>query len=93
MAKTKNDIIDAVASEIEVSKKDAKRVVDTVFEEIEAELADGGQVSIAGFGKFEVRDRAARTGRNPQTGEELEIPASKAPAFRPGKALRDSVKG
>lgn len=93
MAKTKNDIIDAVASEIEVSKKDAKRVVDTVFEEIESELADGGQVSIAGFGKFEVRDRAARTGRNPQTGEELEIPASKAPAFRPGKALRDSVKG
>lgn len=93
MAKTKNDIIDAVASEIEVSKKDAKRVVDTVFEEIGSELADGGQVSIAGFGKFEVRDRAARTGRNPQTGEELEIPASKAPAFRPGKALRDSVKG
>ena len=93
MAKTKNDIIDAVASEIEVSKKDAKRVVDTVFEEIESELADGGQVSIAGFGKFEVRDRAARTGRNPQTGEELKIPASKAPAFRPGKALRDSVKG
>ena len=52
MAKTKNDIIDAVASEIEVSKKEAKRVVDTVFEEIESELADGGQVSIAGFGKF-----------------------------------------
>ena len=63
-----------------------------MFESIQKSLSDGEKVQLIGFGNFEVRDRAARKGRNPQSGEEIEIPASKVPAFKAGKALKDAVK-
>ena len=88
----KTDLINAVAEQSELSKKDAGKAVDAVFQTIMDTLKDGEKVQIIGFGNFEVRDRAARKGRNPQTGEEIQIPASKVPAFRAGKALRDAVK-
>lgn len=88
----KTDLIDKVAEKSELSKKDAGKAVDAVFETIMETLGTGENVQIIGFGNFEVRDRAARKGRNPQTGEEIQIPASKVPAFRAGKALRDAVR-
>ncbi|WP_368651964.1 HU family DNA-binding protein [Ornithinibacillus sp. 4-3] len=88
----KTDLVNAVAEASELSKKDAGKAVDAVFQAITDSLASGEKVQIIGFGNFEVRDRAARKGRNPQTGEEIEIPASKVPAFRAGKALKDAVK-
>ncbi|KRK23857.1 transcriptional regulator [Lactobacillus delbrueckii subsp. delbrueckii DSM 20074 = JCM 1012] len=75
-----------------MTKKDVSEAVDAVFEAIQEDLAKGEKVQLIGFGTFEVRDRAARKGRNPQTGAEIEIPASKVPAFKPGKALKDAVK-
>lgn len=66
--------------------------MDAVFEAVMDSLKNGEKVQLIGFGNFEVRERSARKGRNPQTGEEIEIPASKVPAFKPGKALKDSVK-
>lgn len=72
-------------------KKDAEKAVNAVFASIEEALAKGDKVQLVGFGTFEVRERAARTGRNPQTGEEIQIAASRVPAFRAGKALKDSV--
>jgi len=89
----KTDLINAVAESTELSKKDAGKAVDAVFQTIMDSLGKGEKVQIIGFGNFEVRDRAARKGRNPQTGEEIQIPASKVPAFRAGKALKDAVKG
>lgn len=89
----KTDLINAVAEKSELSKKDAAKAVDAVFETVMDSLAKGEKVQIIGFGNFEVRERAARKGRNPQTGEEIEIPASKVPAFKAGKALRDAVRG
>ena len=91
MAK-KAELVLNVANAVGDSKKSVAPVVDAVFEQIEAFLADGEKVQLIGFGSFEVRDRAARKGRNPQTGDEIEIPASKVPAFKPGKALKDAVK-
>ncbi|NLI68763.1 MAG: HU family DNA-binding protein [Bacilli bacterium] len=88
----KTDLINAVAEKSELSKKDAAKAVDAVFETVMDSLAKGEKVQIIGFGNFEVRERAARKGRNPQTGEEIEIPASKVPAFKAGKALRDAVR-
>ena len=88
----KTDLINAVAEASDLSKKDAGKAVDAVFQTIMDTLKAGEKVQIIGFGNFEVRDRAARKGRNPQTGEEIQIPASKVPAFRAGKALRDAVK-
>jgi len=88
----KTELVNAVAESSELSKKDAGKAVDAVFETIMDSLSDGEKVQIIGFGNFEVRDRAARKGRNPQTGEEIQIPASKVPAFRAGKALKDAVK-
>ncbi len=76
----------------DLTKKDATAAVDAVFSTIQDALANGEKVQLIGFGNFEVRERAARKGRNPQTGEEIEIPASKVPAFKPGKALKDAVK-
>lgn len=89
----KTDLINAVAEKSELSKKDAAKAVDAVFETVMDSLAKGEKVQIIGFGNFEVRERAARKGRNPQTGEEIEIPANKVPAFKAGKALRDAVRG
>ncbi|MBD1378619.1 non-specific DNA-binding protein Hbs [Metabacillus arenae] len=89
----KTELINAVAEASELSKKDATKAVDAVFDTILDALKDGDKVQLIGFGNFEVRERAARKGRNPQTGEEIEIPASKVPAFKPGKALKDAVAG
>ena len=89
---TKTELIAKVAENAGISKKDATAAVAAVFEEITAALANGEKVAVAGFGNFEVRERAARTGRNPLTGEEIQIAASKAPAFKAGKALKDAVK-
>lgn len=88
----KTELINAVAEKSELSKKDATSAVDAVFEVITGSLQNSEKVQLIGFGNFEVRERAARKGRNPQTGEEIEIPASKVPAFKPGKALKDAVK-
>ncbi|HLR41916.1 MAG TPA: HU family DNA-binding protein [Pseudogracilibacillus sp.] len=88
----KTDLVNAVAEKSELSKKDAGKAVDAVFDSIMDSLSEGEKVQIIGFGNFEVRDRSARKGRNPQTGEEIEIPASKVPAFKAGKALKDAVK-
>ncbi|MBU5672754.1 HU family DNA-binding protein [Paenibacillus brevis] len=88
----KTDLISQVAESTELSKKDATKAVDAVFEAISNALQSGDKVQLVGFGNFEVRERSARKGRNPQTGEEIEIPASKIPAFKPGKALKDGIK-
>jgi DNA-binding protein HU-beta len=87
----KTELITAVAESAELSKKDAENAVKAVLQNIEETLAKGDKVQLIGFGNFEVRERSARKGRNPQTGEEMEIPSSKQPAFKPGKALKDSV--
>ena len=89
----KTELINSVAEAAELSKKDATKAVEAVFETIQSTLAEGEKVQLIGFGNFEVRERAARKGRNPQTGEEIDIAASKVPAFKPGKALKDAVKG
>ncbi len=88
----KADLIDGVASKSGLTKKDATAAVEGLFEVIQETLAEGERVQVIGFGSFEVRDRAARKGRNPQTGEEIQIPATKVPAFKAGKGLKDAVK-
>ena len=88
----KAELIDNVASKTGLTKKDATAAVDAVFSSIQSTLAKGEKVQLIGFGNFEVRQRAARKGRNPKTGAEIEIPASTVPAFKPGKALKDAVK-
>ncbi|MEB3102816.1 HU family DNA-binding protein [Ferviditalea candida] len=87
----KSDLIARVAESTDLSKKDVTKAVDAVFEAISEALHKGDKVQLVGFGNFEVRERAARKGRNPQTGEEIEIPASRVPAFKPGKALKDGI--
>lgn len=87
----KNDLVEAVASEANLSKAEAGRAVDAVVSAITGALKRGDSVSLIGFGTFDVRARAARTGRNPRTGEEIKIAASKNPAFKAGKALKDAV--
>lgn len=88
----KSELINAVAETSELSKKDATAAVEAVFQSIQDTLANGDKVQVIGFGTFEVRERAARKGRNPQTGMEIDIAASKVPAFKAGKALKDAVK-
>ncbi|WP_166239346.1 HU family DNA-binding protein [Paenibacillus turpanensis] len=88
----KTDLINKVAESTDLAKKDVTKVVDAVFESISEALQSGDKVQLVGFGNFEVRERSARKGRNPQTGEEIEIPASKVPAFKPGKALKDGIQ-
>ncbi len=88
----KAELVTEVASKTKLTKKDAATAVDAIFNSIQEDLAKGEKVQLIGFGTFEVRQRAARKGRNPQTGDEIEIPASVVPAFRPGKALKDAVK-
>ncbi|HMN35668.1 MAG TPA: HU family DNA-binding protein [Chiayiivirga sp.] len=87
----KSDFVNAVASAAELSKTDAGNAVDAVIEVIKKALKKGDSVSLVGFGTFEVRKRAARTGRNPRTGETIKIKASKIPSFKAGKALKDAV--
>ena len=87
----KSELIDAVASETDLSRADASRATDAVLDSIIAALGKGDQVALAGFGTFSVRKRAARAGRNPQTGETIQIKASKSPGFKAGKAFKDAV--
>ena len=87
----KTDLIAAVAEKAGLSKKDADAAVSAVFDAVTAELAKGEKVQLIGFGTFEVRERAAKTGRNPRTGETMTIPASKVPAFKAGAALKNAV--
>lgn len=87
----KTDLIDAVAEDTGLSKADAGRAVDAVFDSISGALKKGGKVSLVGFGTFLVRARAARQGRNPKTGETITIAAGKSPAFKAGKGLKDAV--
>ena len=87
----KSELIEAVASGADLSKADATRATDAVLDSISNALSQGEQVAIVGFGTFSVRERAARTGRNPQTGETINIKASKMPGFKAGKALKDAV--
>ncbi|MEJ1096489.1 MULTISPECIES: HU family DNA-binding protein [unclassified Pseudoxanthomonas] len=87
----KSELIDAVADEAEVSKAEAGRAVDAVISSITKALKKGDSVTLVGFGTFQVRERAARTGRNPKTGDTIKIDASKNPAFKAGKALKDAV--
>ncbi len=88
----KTDLIAAVAAKAELSKKDADAAVSAVFDAVSEALAQGDKVQLVGFGTFEVRARAAKQGRNPKTGETMTIAASKVPAFKAGKALKDAVK-
>ncbi|WP_181219553.1 HU family DNA-binding protein [Bacillus subtilis] len=88
----KTEFVGAVAEKLGVSKKKATPKVEAVFNGIVETLAKGESIKIPGVGTFEVRERAARKGRNPQTGEEIDIPATKAPAFKPAKSLKDAVK-
>ena len=87
----KTELVAAVAEKSGLSKKDAERVVSATFETITAQLTKGEKVQISGFGILEVKERAARVGRNPRTKEAIEIPASKVPAFKASKALKDIV--
>lgn len=87
----KGDLIELVSGDAGLSKADASRAVDSVIAAITSALKSGKQVSLVGFGTFAVKKRAARTGRNPRTGEAIEIRASKVPGFRAGKALKDAV--
>lgn len=88
----KQELINATAEVTGLTKKDTEATVNAVLDVITEELVNGGEVSLIGFGKFETRQRAARVGRNPSTGESLDIPASTAPAFKAGKALREAVR-
>jgi len=87
----KADLVQAVAAAAEMSKADATRAIDAVLDSISDALKRKDQVTLIGFGTFSVRERAARTGRNPRTKETIEIKAAKVPTFKPGKALKDAV--
>ena len=87
----KAELISAVALKADVSKKDAEAVLTAALDTITEALAEGEKVQLVGFGSFELKKRAARLGRNPKTKEAIEIPASKVPVFKAGKALKDAV--
>jgi len=87
----KSELVDAVADSADISKAAASRAVDAMVSTVSSALQNGDQVSLVGFGTFSVKERAARTGRNPRTGESIEIPAAKNPVFKAGKALKDAV--
>ena len=88
----KQELIDNIAASADISKAAAGRALDSVVDSISASLKGGDSVTLVGFGTFSVRSRAARTGRNPQTGAEIQIKAANVPAFKAGKALKDAVK-
>lgn len=87
----KTELVAAIAEQAEMTKKDAEKALTAFTEVVAKELKKGEKIQLVGFGTFEVVDHAARKGRNPQTKEEIDIPASKAPKFKPGKALKDEV--
>ncbi len=88
----KTELINAVAAKAEISKKDADKALTAVLASIEEALVKGDKVQLIGFGTFEVKERAARTGHNPKTGEAIEIAAAKLPSFKAGAALKNAVK-
>ena len=87
----KSELIQAVADSTDLPKATAGKAVDAIIENIKNSLADGDPVTLVGFGTFSVRERAARVGRNPRTGERLDIKAANVPVFKPGKAFKDAV--
>ena len=87
----KVELVEAMAKKADISKKDAEAALKAFVSTVEGELKKGNKVQLVGFGTFEVVERAAREGRNPQSGEVMKIPASKAPKFKAGKALKDAV--
>jgi DNA-binding protein HU-beta len=87
----KSELIDAIAASADISKAAAGRALDAMVEAVTDALKSGDQVTLIGFGTFAVKDRAARTGRNPQTGATIKIEAAKVPSFKAGKALKDAV--
>ena len=89
----KTDLITAIAAKSGLTKKDSEKALRAFEEAVTDELVKGGKVQLVGFGTFDVADRAAREGRNPQTNKPMPIPASKAPRFKVGKALKDAVNG
>ncbi len=89
----KGELVAKIAEGADISKASAGRALDSLIESVTSELASGGDVALVGFGTYKVNDRAARTGRNPQTGAEIQIAAAKVPAFKAGKALKDAVNG
>ena len=90
---TKADIIEGVYEKVGFSKKESAEIVELVFDTVKETLERGDKIKISGFGNFQVRHKNARVGRNPQTGEEIKIPASWRPKFAAGKALKDAVNG
>lgn len=89
----KSDLISSIAEHAKLSKADAGKALDALITTISDTLKAGGSVTLVGFGSFEVKERAGRTGRNPQTGQEITIAAAKVPAFKAGKTLKDAVNG
>lgn len=87
----KTELVAAVAEQADITKKDADKAITAFTEVVAKELRNGGKIQLVGFGTFEVSERTEREGRNPQTGETMKIAASKAPKFKPGKALKDEV--
>ncbi|CNI25527.1 MULTISPECIES: nucleoid-associated protein HU-beta [Yersinia] len=87
----KSQLIDKIAAGADISKAAAGRALDAIISSVTDTLKDGDEVALVGFGSFTVRERAARTGRNPQTGKEISIPAAKVPGFKAGKGLKDAV--
>ncbi|WAR43553.1 HU family DNA-binding protein [Methylomonas rapida] len=88
----KSDLIDAIASHANLTKADAGRALDAITQSVQSALKAGDSVALVGFGTFEVKERAERSGRNPQTGETITIAAAKLPSFKAGKALKDAVQ-
>ncbi len=89
----KSELVAAMAEKTELSKKDAEKALKALVDVVTEELAKGEKIQLVGFGTFDIAERAAREGRNPQTGAAMKIPASKAPRFKAGKALKDAVNG
>ena len=89
---SKKQLVDQIAAKTDATKTDINTILDAYIDVVKSNVAEGNKVQLVGFGAFELRHRAARKGRNPQTGDEIEIPASEVPAFKPGKALKEAVK-
>jgi DNA-binding protein HU-beta len=87
----KSELVEKIAEGADISKASAGRALDSLIDSVTTELASGGTVALVGFGTYKVNDRAARIGRNPPTGAEIQIAATKVPAFKAGKALKDAV--
>ena len=92
MTLTKSDIVEDLNNEIGLNKREAKELVDMLFSDIKSLLSEGHEVKLSGFGNFQLRDKSSRPGRNPRTGENVEISARRVVTFKPGQKLKDSVK-